>query len=84
MKQLVDQDAKGPHISFGSVNVMNETLGTHVQRTTDTDIPEGVFGLDREPEVRYLKGMVSDENIGDFDVPVNNPLSGKVIKRLKS
>ena len=40
MKEFVDEDAKGPDIGFGSVDVVDEAFGGHVDGGADVDVLE--------------------------------------------
>ena len=51
MKKFVYEDSKSPHIGFGSINVVNKSLGAHVEGTADGDVPELRFGLDGKAKV---------------------------------
>ena len=71
MKQLVNKYPKSPHIRLGPVDVMNEPLRTHIDGTTDTDIPERVLSLDGEPKISNFEFLVADEHITHFDIPMH-------------
>jgi len=70
MVEFVDENSEGPDICFGAIDVMNETLRTHVERASDGDVPEGMLSLDSESEIPQFEGVPLDEDIGHFDIPV--------------
>ena len=40
MKELINENSKGPNISLGAVYIMDKSLGRHVNRRTYVDIFE--------------------------------------------
>lgn len=40
MEQLVDENSKGPDVGLGSIDVVDEAFGSHVNRRSDIDVLE--------------------------------------------
>ena len=40
MKKFVDENSKGPDISFGTIDVMDEAFWRHIDRRPDVDVLE--------------------------------------------
>jgi len=70
MIEFIDEYSKGPNVGFRSVYIMYESLWTHIERTTNSDVFEGVFGLDGKSKISQFEGIALDEDIGHFNIPV--------------
>ena len=70
MIELIDENSKGPNISLGPINIMNEALRTHIERASDGDVFKGVLGLDGESKVSQFESVALNEDIGHFNIPV--------------
>jgi hypothetical protein len=51
MEKFVDEDTKGPYISFGSILMKEQAFRTHIDGTTDVDILEGMIRFDSKTKV---------------------------------
>lgn len=40
MKKLINKDSKGPDIGFRTINILNKSLRSHIDRRADINIPE--------------------------------------------
>jgi len=70
MEKLIDEYAKSPDISFRPINIMNKPLRTHIERTTNSDIPKLVFSLDSKSKIPQFELVLLNEDIGHLDIPV--------------
>lgn len=70
MEKFVNENSKGPDIGFGAINVVNKSLGAHVEGAADGDIPELRFGLDGKAKITEEEEVTFEEDIGDLDIPV--------------
>ena len=70
MEKLIDKYSIGPDISFRSVYVMNEALGSHIDRTSYSDIPKILSSFNSEPKISYFVRRSSIKNICWFDIPM--------------
>ena len=70
VEKFVYEDSEGPDIGFGSINVVNKSLGAHVEGTANGDVPELRFGLDGKAKVAKEEEVSLEEDIGDLDIPV--------------
>jgi hypothetical protein len=51
--------------------MMNQTLWTHIEGTSNADVFKAVGSLDGESEISQLKDSIVDEDIGQLEVPVD-------------
>lgn len=72
MVELVNEDPKGPDVSFGPIYIVNESLWAHVEGTTDSDISESMLSLDGKAKISQFEIAVLNEDIGHFNIPVND------------
>lgn len=83
MEKLKHQNSESPDVGLGAVDVLDESLGRHVDRRPDVDVLElGAGGL-CEPEVGDLGLALVDEDVADFDVSVDYSQVGQVQKALE-
>lgn len=74
MEHLVQDYPKGPDIGFQRVLAVDETLRGHIDGRAYAQVSKGGFALNSETEVSYLCHSVFEENVGSFDVSVNDIL----------
>lgn len=74
MKKLIYQDPKRPYISFRSVVIVDQSLWTHVYRTSHRDVSKELFGPDSKAKVSNFEISFLDEDIGQFQISVNNKI----------
>jgi len=80
-EHLEEDDAQGPDVGFEGVLVPFEGLGGHVEGRAHVVLIglEGVCGFDGESEVGYFELLgVGDEDIGRFEVSVDDIFPGEV------
>lgn len=79
MKKLIYQDSKRPYVSFWSVVIVDQSLWTHVYRTSHRDVSKELFGPDSETKIGNFEVSFFDEDIGQFQIPVNNKIFGQIL-----
>lgn len=79
MQHLVDDQSECPNVSFRTVNIVNITLGRHVERRANIDIFEllsniirRLLGRNSKTEVCQLCRPLLQEDVGQFDVPMHD------------
>ena len=85
MKKFIDENTKSPDICLWSIVVINETLRSHVNGWTYTHILEIAPELniflrckDCKSKISYLGPTLTDKNIGNFQISMNNILLCKI------
>ena len=76
MQKLVEEDSEGPDISLGAVTVVEQTLGSHVDRAADIDIRKRLFRVLEslsEPKVSYFGHPFVHEDVGHLKISVYYP-----------
>jgi hypothetical protein len=73
MKKFIQQNAKSPNISFRTIVIIYQSLGTHIHGTANTDIFEAGFSFDSETKISYLIVVLADKNVGYLEISMNNP-----------
>jgi hypothetical protein len=64
VQKLIDEEAKCPDICFGSVYVVDEAFGAHVDWAANGNIFETGSSFDGEAEISDFKNALFDKNIG--------------------
>ena len=72
MEKLIDKYSIGPDISFRSVYVMNEALGSHIDRTSYSDIPKILSSFNSEPKISDFELIILDKDIANFNISMYN------------
>ena len=62
---------------------MNECFWTHINRTTYCDIPEIIFSFNGESEVCQFIVIFCKEDVGGFDISMNDSFRCQVVECLK-
>lgn len=83
MKQLVNKNSKGPYITFRAIDIMNESLRTHIHRAPYSDISKSIIGFNGKSEVCKFEGIVSEKDVRGFDISVDDSLRCQVVEGLK-
>jgi hypothetical protein len=72
MNKFVDKYSKGPYISFRAIEIIYESLRTHINRTPNGDIFENRIGFDSKTKVAKFISVLMDKNIRYFNITVDN------------
>lgn len=83
MKKFVDENSKGPDISFGTIDVMDEAFWRHIDRRPDVDVLEFLLGELGEAEVSNFSLGIVHEHVGHFKVPVDHIFLSQVLQSLE-
>lgn len=84
MKKLVDKNTKSPNISFGTINVINESFRWHINRWTDIYIFEIFFCELSESEISYFGDTVVKEDICNFDISVYDMILRQIFESFEN
>ena len=68
MKKLINKYSIGPDIGFRSIDVMDEALGGHIDRTSYGDIPKILFSFDSKAKISNFELMIHEKDIANFDI----------------
>ena len=76
-KHLIKDHAHRPDVAFGGVGAAVKDLGAHVHRTAHQRLMNLIelrplLVILSKPKISYLVGLMLDENIGRFQIPVDN------------
>lgn len=71
MKQFIDEHPKGPDISFGTIDVLNQSLRGHVDGRAYIDILEFSLGQFGKTKICQFGLTVMDEYVCHLQVPVD-------------
>lgn len=72
MYKFVDEYAECPNVSFRAIDILDNSLWAHVNRTSNANVFKVVASLDSESEVSYLVLVASNEDVRYLNVPVDN------------
>lgn len=79
MQDLIQNNADRPDIVLRCVDIALKCLGTHVQWRPDIDGFLGIGGgLLGEPEVSDLDDLVPEQDIGGFEIAMQEAILGNV------
>lgn len=51
MEKFIDEDTKRPDVGFRTIDVVNQSFGTHVEWAADADISKGLPSFDGKAEI---------------------------------
>lgn len=78
MEQFKDEHTEGPDIRFWAVDVVDQALRRHVDGRSDVDVLEFRFGKLCEPEICDFGLAVVDEDVGDFEIAMDDVIIGQI------
>lgn len=78
VQQLVNQHSKGPNICLWAIDILDESLGRHVDRRSNVDVLEFSFGKFGKAKVSQLGLAIVDEDIGNLEVPMHDVIFSEV------
>ena len=82
MNQFVDEYSKGPNIGFRTIEIINQSLRTHINRTSNSHILENFVSPDGEAEIAEFISVLMDKNIRYFKITVDDAKIGKILQCL--
>lgn len=83
MQKFIDEDTECPDIGLRAVEIVNQSLWTHVERTPYRHISKVRGRFNGETKVSYLEVGLSQEDITDLDVSVDNSKGGQISQGLE-
>ena len=78
MQHLVEKHAESPNISFGSIHILKQTLGSHVRRWAYTGIFELTFTSGCKSKIPNFSPTPVNKNISRLDIPMHDTNGLKV------
>lgn len=75
MSHFIEKDSKSPHVCFRTINIVYHCFRSHVDWTTNVYVCESLLRMFQslsKSEVRQLCHAVVQENVGDFEVTMDN------------
>ncbi len=83
MQKFIDEHSECPHICLGAVDVLDESLGRHVDGRADVDVFELGLSQFGEPKIGQFGLSVVDEDVGYLEVPVYNVIVCEIDESLE-
>ena len=79
MQKLIYHNAKRPYISFWPIIVIYQTFRTHINGAANGYVGKERFGPDWKPKVSDLVIVIGKENIGDFEISVDDKILVEIL-----
>jgi hypothetical protein len=78
MQELKQNHAKGPNICFWTIQTINKSLRSHIERRADVHVLKDLPRLHCKTKVSYFSNAVFNKNISRFNVSVEDVFGGEV------
>ena len=78
MDKFIDEYSKRPNICLGPIEIIDKSLGTHIDWAANSNIFEDLIGFDSEAKVTKLVSVLMDKDIGNFQITVDNTQIRKI------
>ena len=78
MDKLINEYSKRPDICLGTIKIIDKPLWTHIDWTTNSNIFEYLIRFDGETKITKLVSVLMNEDIGNFQITVDNTQIRKI------
>ena len=79
MQKLINHDTKWPYISFRPIIVIYQAFRTHINGAANGYVGKERFSPDWKPKVSDLVIVIGKENIGDFEISVDDKILVEIL-----
>lgn len=74
--KFINHDSEGPNISFGTVHVVQDAFGRHVEGRTNIQISEIGGAVEGESEICDFGDAIVEEDVGYFEISMDDIFGG--------